>query len=99
MEPDCKKEKISLIKLIKKFKEFLFHLIKDKKIEFMSESELALYDSLKKAYQDAQDKLIETDFFLCVLGNNFDDSCVDDNKLNEIIVKFEAKDNQNQNDN
>ena len=95
MEPECKREKISLIQLIKKFKEFVFHVVKKRNIKFESESESDLYSSLKKAYQDAQDKLIESDFFICVLGDNFDDYCVDDNKLKDIIVKFEAKENQN----
>jgi hypothetical protein len=88
-------EKISLIKLIKKFKEFVLHVVNKRNIKFESESESNLYSSLKKAYQDAQDKLIESDFFLCVLGNNFDEYCVDDHKLNDIIVKLEAKENQN----
>ena len=95
MEPDCSREKVSLIKLVKKFKEFLHYLNKDKNIEFESE----LYNSLKKAYQDAQDKLLENDFFLCVLGENFNDPCVDDYKFNEIIMKLDEKENPSQTEN
>lgn len=91
MEPDCNKEKVSLIKLIKKFKEFIHYLEKERNVEFGSDS--AMYIALKKAYQDAQDRLVENDFFLCVLGQNFDDPCVDDNKVNEIIVKLDVNGN------
>lgn len=93
MEPECEKEKNSLILLIKKFKEFLFHVNKKSNLQYESGSESAVYSSLKKAFQDAQHKLIESDFYLSVLGQNYDEACVDDNKLNEIIVKLEAKEN------
>ena len=93
MEPNCNNEKISLIKLIKKFKEFLQFLLNKRNIDLLSES--AMYTSLKKAYSDAEDKLIDTDFFYCLLGENFEDSCVDDIKINNILAKMEKKQAEN----
>jgi len=93
MEPECENEKISLILLIKRFKEFLFNVDKKIKVKCESGSESAVYSSLKKTFQDAQHKLIEYDFFSSVLGQNFDEACLDDNKLNDIIVKLKAKEN------
>lgn len=95
MEPNCNTEKISLIKLIKKFKEFLQYLIKDRNIDINTDA--AMYNSLKKAYSECEDKLIDTDYFYSLLGKNFEDACVDDIKVNEILSGVQKKQNENSN--
>ncbi len=92
MEPDCNTEKLALMKLIKKFKEFLNYLIKVKNIAVSENSEC--YRSLKKAYSDAENKLIDTEILYSLAGKNLEDSCLEDFKINEVFDELNQRNNE-----
>jgi len=92
MEPNCNTEKINLIKLIKKYKEFLNYLISLKKID-VSEN-LECYRSLNNAYTDAKNKLIDTEILFCLVGKNLEDSDLEDSKINEVLDELNQRNNE-----
>lgn len=73
MEPECKHERISLVKLIKRFKTFVEHIDNSGKVENMKS--LDSYINLQKTYEDTEKKLLDPDYFHCILGKNFEDKC------------------------
>jgi hypothetical protein len=72
IEPECEAEKFYLIKLIRKFKDTM--KIIQKKSEFELNS-LPAFEDLKNTYNEIQNKIVNPDVFLSVLGNNFDSEC------------------------
>ena len=72
MEPECKLEKSNLIKLIRGFKILLEQMINEYGLD-LSHNEN--YLSLKNFYEEIQTKLLDPDYFHCLLGKTFDDKC------------------------
>lgn len=74
MEVECKIERNSLVKLLKRFKE-LFAAVQDQGIYDVTT--LDNHKNLKKLYEETERKLIDPDYFHCMLGKNFEDKCPD----------------------
>lgn len=81
MEPDCLLEKQYLVKLIKMFKELFQGFLKDKIINEENEG----YKSLKVIYEETQKKIIDPEYFLGILGYDFDAKC---NETGEMTLAF-----------
>ena len=88
MEPECKIERNSLIKLIKKYKQFLKHVVNEKQIDLDSNEE---YVSLKAYYHEIEEKMLDPDYFHCILGKKFEDEghILNDNEDMEDIYDEE----------
>lgn len=69
MEPECRNERNLLIKLIKKFKELLSSLFLNQKIDVSDSSQ---YIDLKNFYEETESKLVDPDYFHCLLGKTFE---------------------------
>ena len=85
-------KKINLIKLIKKYKEFLNYLISLKKID-VSEN-IECYISLNKAYSDAEKKLIDTEILFRLVGKNLLDSPLEDSKINDVLDELNKRNDE-----
>jgi hypothetical protein len=85
MEPECKKERFSLVKLIKKFKQMLHFLKRNYNIE--TESSEA-YNSLRDFYEETESKLIDPDSFFSFLGKSFDDECPEEDVEEDLDQCF-----------
>ena len=72
MEPICLKERKELIKLVKRYKLLLNRIVKDKNIDSNKNESLI---SLKREYEEIQNKLIDKKLFENYLGSNFEDDC------------------------
>jgi hypothetical protein len=72
MEPECKIEKSNLIKLIRSFKILLKQMISEYNIDLNKNEN---YLSLKSFYEEVETKLLDSDYFHCLLGKTFDDKC------------------------
>jgi hypothetical protein len=68
-----------LIKLLRKFKIFIDELINENTLNSNNNGN---FISLKAFYEEVENKLIDNDYFHCLLGNNFDDKC------NPIVEEF-----------
>ncbi len=87
MDPECNLEKYNLIKLIRKYKE-LVNGIKEKHNVDIENSNRKEFESLKSLYNEIQEKIVDKDSFLSLLGDKFEDECpnieVDVNYDNEL---------------
>lgn len=70
MEPECKTERLNLIKLLRKFK-ILLQNISTEDLKLTNE----FYADLKDSYEETEKSLLDKDLFFCYLGENFDSSC------------------------
>ncbi len=84
MENECKMEKSCLIKLIRSFKVLLHQLIIENGLNLSNNEN---YLSLKYFYAEVENKLIDPDYFHCLLGKSFDDKC---NPIMDEIVDEES---------
>lgn len=82
MEPECENEKHYLIKLVKKYKDVFQTLIKEKKINFNFDDEK--YRALKALYEKTQEKFLDSDYFMCLLGKDFESDCLNEEKVNNL---------------
>jgi len=74
MEPECNLEKYNLIKLIRKYKE-LVNRIKEKHNVDIENSNKKEFEALKGFYNEIQEKIVDKDSFLSLLGDKFEDEC------------------------
>ncbi len=72
MEPECKLEKKGLIKLIWSFKSLVKDIVDSNVLDLKNNEK---YLSLKTYYKEVEDKLVDPDYFHCLLGESFDDKC------------------------
>jgi hypothetical protein len=87
MENECKNEKNSLIKLLRCYKLVLHKIVAETNIDFSSHEE---YLTLKRLYEDTEKKLLDSDYFHCLLGRSFEElSKVDLNELYELEEEIE----------
>lgn len=77
MEPECKNERNSLVKLIKRFKVLLNYIVKNNNIDIANDEH---FKSLKSFYEDLDNKLIDPDYFHCLLGREFENQCPEVNE-------------------
>ncbi len=87
MEPECKNERVSLIKLIRKYKEMISSLVKNNNAHITNDP---MFISLRNAYSEAEQKLIDTDYFHCLLGKTFDDDVAKESDLNDLKEGIDA---------
>lgn len=95
MEIDCFVERKELIKLIQRYKIFFRKIIKKKNID-VDKNEIVL--SLKKNYEEIQNKLIDQKIFNYYLGEDFDNECTNVEEIENIPDQNE-KDTNNINEN
>jgi hypothetical protein len=72
MEPECKIERNSLIKLLKHYKQLAFSLWDKLGVVVNEDEEI---QQLKSCYNDVEKKLLDVDYFRCLLGKKFEDPC------------------------
>ncbi len=93
MEPECLAEKQYLFKLIKKYKVLLQKVAKAKNLQLEQSEEIK---KLKEIYEETQAKLVDSDYFLCLLGKNFESECTEEDS--EGIVFYEEHEVEYQNE-
>lgn len=71
MEPECKNEKNLLIKTMKQFKDLLTNVVSSNNLNLSNDES---YISLRTFYEETECKLIDTDYFHCILGKNFENT-------------------------
>ena len=81
MEPECKNERLNLIKLLRKFKQILQNNSKED-LKLSKED----YEQLKQSYEETEKSLIDRDLFFCYLGENFDSPCPPENNNFEEYI-------------
>jgi hypothetical protein len=69
MEPECKLERLSLIKLLRSYKTIIKNISKDR-----LESD-KMYKELKDAYIETEKVLLDKDLFYCYMGDHFESDC------------------------
>lgn len=72
MELECKTERNSLIKLLRRFKELMQNVLSSDEVDL---NNFESYTTLRKFYEETERKLLDPDYFHCMLGKNFDDKC------------------------
>jgi hypothetical protein len=90
MELECKTEKNSLIKLIRSYKILLARIVMEGGNGVKSLEE---YETLKKLYDETESKLLDPDYFHCLLGKSFEEvSKVDLNEVDFVNKEDEDDD-------
>jgi hypothetical protein len=84
MDPECAIEKQYLIKLIKKYK-ILFQMIsKNEETKILITKQFL--SSLQETYEETQKKMIDPDYFICLLGSNFEAECQENDEDGEELI-------------
>jgi hypothetical protein len=84
LEQECKAERHMLVKLIRYYKVVLKKFLNEGKIDITSDIQ---YLKLKDTYKATEGKLMDVDYFRCLLGKNFEEVSM---YLNNFDVNSEA---------
>jgi len=73
LEPECKNEKHSIIKVLNNFKKCLHSVVNNFNIDKQKLATLSEYVELKSSYDKLENTLADPDYFFITVGENFDD--------------------------
>lgn len=73
LEFECRNERNSMIKSLANFKKLLDSVIKEENLDKKEIENMQEFIDLKKSYEQAEDKLLDPDFFHLMMGEKFED--------------------------
>ncbi len=74
LEPECKNERIAIIKLMGQYKKILNNIINDYSLPIDKIEKRSDYINLKQDYEELEKKLIDPDIFFVTLGDSFNEN-------------------------